>query len=127
ERVVFSGRCSYNDVIVLMKSSKILLMASLYEGFPMVIAEALSCGLPVISTDVGSISDIVANNYNGFVLKRGYTDKEYCSSIGEVLNNFERFSKNSLNSATVFDADFLVSEIFKVFFDNEKKKAVSFL
>ena len=122
ERVIFTGKCSYEEVIRLMKSSKILLLASLYEGFPMVIAEALCCGLPVISTDVGSISDIVVDNYNGFLLEKGYTDKEYCSSIIKVLNNFDRFSNNAINSATIFDANFLVSHTFKVFFDEKKKQ-----
>lgn len=127
DRVKFTGKCSYGEVIKLMKHSKVLLLASLYEGFPMVIAEALCCGLPVISTNVGSIADIVVDNYNGFVLKSGYSDEEYCNSILMVVNNFNRFSKNSINSATVFDADFLVTHIFKVFFESEKKRDNSIL
>jgi glycosyltransferase involved in cell wall biosynthesis len=38
------------------------------EGLPTVIVEAMSCGLPVVSTDVGAIPEMIAEGETGFVV-----------------------------------------------------------
>jgi glycosyltransferase involved in cell wall biosynthesis len=40
----------------------------LSEGIPTAILEAISCGLPVVSSDVGSISEVVLDGSNGYVV-----------------------------------------------------------
>lgn len=47
--------------------SDCLLMTSVVEGMPLVILEALSQKLPIISTKAGGIIDMIANNENGFL------------------------------------------------------------
>lgn len=46
----------------------LFMLASDYEGLPMVILEAMSFGKPVVASDVGGISEIVRNDVNGYVL-----------------------------------------------------------
>lgn len=53
----------------LLRVADVLLVCSepRSEGFPTVISEAMYCGLPVVTTPVGSVSDAVVNGVTGWV------------------------------------------------------------
>ncbi|MBT5558889.1 MAG: glycosyltransferase family 4 protein [Proteobacteria bacterium] len=67
ELVVLTGRLKQpHDVI---RQSKIFVMASRFEGFPMAHAEALMCGVPVIATDCPSgPSEMIETDVNGMLV-----------------------------------------------------------
>ena len=46
----------------------VFVMPSRYEGMPYVLLEAAACGLPIIATDVGGVSAIVAEGQNGLIV-----------------------------------------------------------
>ena len=55
------GPQPHDKVIELLKQMDVYVLPSYTEGFPLGVLEAMSCGLPVIATDVGSISDMIGN------------------------------------------------------------------
>jgi glycosyltransferase involved in cell wall biosynthesis len=58
------------DVESLFLSSSIFAFTSKHEGFGMVLAEAMACGVPCISFDIPSgPSDIIENDIDGFLIK----------------------------------------------------------
>ena len=66
------GRKSQAEVAVEMRRAAFLVMPSeCYEGFPMVLAEAFSQGLPVITTRLGSMAEIVEDNVTGLLFEAG--------------------------------------------------------
>ena len=68
------------------QAADILLHAANAESFPNVIIEALSCGLPVIATNVGGIPEQVTDGYNGFLVQRG-NHEEMAQKISYLLHN----------------------------------------
>jgi glycosyltransferase involved in cell wall biosynthesis len=66
ENVVFAGEVSYNVIQQEYQSSDIYIQLSKTEGMSNSILEAMSCGLPVITTNVGGASEFMENN--GFII-----------------------------------------------------------
>lgn len=85
------------DVSNLMNTSKIFVLPSRWEGLPMVILEAMAHGLPVISTPVGGIPEVVKNRENGILVPKE-DPNSLSKAILEVLNDSELLRKLSKNA-----------------------------
>ncbi len=70
ESVVFAGMRS--DVPDVLRGSDLVVLPSIYgENLPTVLMEAGGCGRPVVASDVGGISDIVADGQTGLLVPPG--------------------------------------------------------
>jgi len=97
DNIIFKDWLDSEEVIKLYKSVDILILPSYAEGFPNVISEALNYRLPIISTNVGGISESVKNNFNGILFEPKNRFQLYRSirRLGESRELREKFSKNS--------------------------------
>lgn len=66
---VFHEPCS--NIFEKYQESDLFILPSIYEGFPNVLCEAMSCGLPIIATDVCDNSRIVRHEENGYLIPSG--------------------------------------------------------
>ena len=55
------------DVMETIKSARIFVMNSKSEGGPRILLEAMAIGMPVISTPVGIVNDVISSNVNGVI------------------------------------------------------------
>ncbi|HEX8170319.1 MAG TPA: glycosyltransferase family 4 protein [Thermoanaerobaculia bacterium] len=55
----------------LYREHHLLVLPSLTEAFPLVLAEAMVSGLPVVATDVGAVADVVDEGVNGIIVPPG--------------------------------------------------------
>lgn len=63
------------DIAIEMSKSSMLVLTSLNETAPMVIAEAMTVGLPVIATNVGGVKHMIDHNKTGYVIDSGSSDQ----------------------------------------------------
>lgn len=64
---------SHDKILELMREHDILVFPSLFEGFGLVITEAMSQGTPVITTDRTAGPDLITHNENGWLIEAGST------------------------------------------------------
>lgn len=82
--VIFTGHVSDADLPYVYNGAALFLYPSLYEGFGLPVLEALSCGAPVITTNVSSLPEIVGDA--GLLLPPSDVD-ELAGAIGRVLSD----------------------------------------
>ena len=68
ENIIKVGPKSHDKVLEILKNMDALILPSYSEGFPLVILEAMACGLPIISTPVGSVPDMIEKE-GGILIK----------------------------------------------------------
>jgi glycosyltransferase involved in cell wall biosynthesis len=69
ERFHFPG--FRNDSASLLKLMDIFVLSSLDEGLPIAMLEAMATGLPIVTTGVGAIPDVIKNDKNGMIMEKG--------------------------------------------------------
>ena len=111
DKIHFLGNLSNTQVIEEDSSKKILIMASTREGLPTAIAEALSVGVPIISTNPGDIGLVLKDNYNGFIFPLNFDDADYIKAIINILSDYERFAKNAKTSSEIFNGETITKNV----------------
>lgn len=83
---MFEGWVSGDKKIELLNKSDAYILPSYKEGLPISILEAMSYGMPIISTPVGGIPEIVSNGENGYLVEPGNKEDIY-KAIISLLND----------------------------------------
>ena len=71
-RIHFLGRC--DDVADLLRATDIVAMTSLHESLPNALIEAGAAGVPSVSTDCGSVSEVIIDGQTGFIEQKNDDD-----------------------------------------------------
>lgn len=103
--IKFTGLLEGQKLAETMSAADALVIFSNYENMPVVINESLSLGIPVFSTDVGGISEIITKD-NGRLVPKGDEDAMY-----RVLKSF-------LDKEIIFDNNMLEKKYKNAFSPN---------
>jgi len=93
-------------------NSSIYLMSSRWEGLPLVVVEALGCGLPVVAFDLPANKEMITNNYNGILVKK-YDVDSFCNSMLKIANEkdlLERLSNNCKKSVQKYSVSNIINK-----------------
>ena len=116
DKVKITGMVSKEDVLRYMLDSDIYVMTSLTECFPMVLLEASSVGLPLVSFDVpvGPCA-IIENGKNGYLIDDKKID-EMADKVVEMLTDREKLSEMGKNAKKMAES-YLPENVMPLWFD----------
>jgi glycosyltransferase involved in cell wall biosynthesis len=101
--IKFIGYVTNDKLSQYYQQADAFIIPSLGEGFGLVILEALSTGLPVLTSDSTGGNDAIVNGYNGYVFKAG-DDKDMIDKIDTLIHNVSSLETMSENArATVLN------------------------
>lgn len=100
-----AGNVSNQEVIQFYRNNNVNLFinVSASEGIPVTMMEAACFSVPILSSNIGGISEIVLDGYNGRLLNRNFTLKDLIDSIEELISlDNEEYFKLCENSKVIF-------------------------
>ena len=118
--ITFLGHQNKNLILKEMKLAKFLIFPTeCYEGFPITILESFASALPVLASNIGAVSEIIKDKYNGILFKSGNIE-DIRKKINWTLSNTNECKKIAQNALKEFETKYssetnynLLIEIYK--------------
>ncbi len=99
--VRYGGLLNSEEVLKCLSESNVLLLLTSYrEGQPGIIIEAMSVGVPCISTNVGGIPELVENGHNGILIEPGDLNALEDAMLLISQDSYEAMRKNAFEIFT---------------------------
>jgi glycosyltransferase involved in cell wall biosynthesis len=120
-RVHIIGGVPNKEVHKLYSIADIFVNCTLEEGFPRVLIEAMACGIPVVSTDAGGISDVLGSNQKNFMVDKNDRDL-FASKLIELSNDEAKrdlLKFENINSVTKYSTENVASMYINKIFNCE--------
>ncbi len=87
DRVTFQGAVSQDDIRRHLDAADAMVLSSFNEGVPVVLMEAMACGLPVIATRVGGMHELVEDGVSGLLV--------HASSVGSLAEAIRTLAQDA--------------------------------
>ncbi|MEE9450417.1 MAG: N-acetyl-alpha-D-glucosaminyl L-malate synthase BshA, partial [Ignavibacteriaceae bacterium] len=99
DKVKFLGK--QDGLVEILTSSDIFLIPSQSESFGLAALEAMACGLPVVSSSVGGLPELIRHNETGFIAEIGDIDRMAKYTLELLMNErkYKMFSDNARSRA----------------------------
>ena len=88
EKVTFHGRVDDDELARIYAAADIYLIPTMrYEGLPLALLEAMSHGIPTISSEIGGNADVITHDFDGLFIKPG--------DMGELVSSIRKLGDDS--------------------------------
>ncbi|MEK7078162.1 MAG: glycosyltransferase family 4 protein [Patescibacteria group bacterium] len=115
-RVELTGAVPREKVLEYLEQTSIFVLNTSFESFSFQIVEAMGLGLPVVTTNIGNISEIITNGFDGILLAPN-NKEEFVDAIKKINeNNFlrEKLSQNALVRSRDFSIERTISNLLEI-------------
>ena len=99
ENIRFTGILEGQDYVGELSSGDFLVHSSNYETQGVVLLEAFACGMPVVSTNVGGIPEIV--NENNGILVPPHDPTKLADAMQTMLQTYQNYDANTLRDSVI--------------------------
>lgn len=111
--ITLLGKLDHDNVIQQMKGARFLVMSSnCYENFPLTIAEAYACGLPVVASRLGAMAELVHDGETGLLFNPGDPADLACK-VRELWNSPEKLAEMSRNARAEYETKYTAEKNYE--------------
>lgn len=124
DKVIFTGYVPYEDLPYFYNSCSVFVYPSLYEGFGLPPLEAMSCRVPVITSNVSSIPEVVGD---AALLINPFDTEELKNALEKVLENpsiSEDLSTRGYERSKLFNWEKTADSTLKIYEETYKKNSL---
>jgi len=117
EKVEFLGIQS--NVYSFLNESDMFILTSKYEGIPLTLVEAMGTGLPVISTKVGGVPDMIEDGVSGLLVD--VDENSIVKALENVYDNKdlrEKIGLGALKASVDFSSDIMAKKYLSIYVNN---------
>lgn len=116
--VEFAGWVNNDRISSLCNQSDALVVPSVFdrkgetEGMPVVILEAMACGIPVVASSISGITDVVKDNHNGLLFKPGDSKELAQMMLLIYRSGIEAYRQNCIATARIYSIERLAKNYY---------------
>jgi len=124
DKVIFAGSVPYDQLHEKYQQADVFILSSLAEGMPLVVLEAMACGLPILATKVQGVDELVWVGVNGFLFKPA-DHQTLSQQITELISNDgirQQMGKESLKIVQRYSWSNITEEYVNLYKGSEMKK-----
>ncbi len=92
KKVIFAGKCPHDTVFEILSITDLFVLSSLWEGFGLVLGEAMSMGNPVVCTKTVGSQVVVRHKETGLIVPP-QNPQAFAEAVINLLNNPDRMKK----------------------------------
>lgn len=118
--VRYRGELSFEDVAPTLSRYDVLLLPSYKEGYPGIVIEAYSLGIPVITTRLESIMEICADGVQGRLVEPRNSAQLLEAIQWFDQENYDRLSKEAFRSFENFDSTVITNDYLNIISGNAR-------
>ena len=116
DKIKLLGYQNQNEIEKYYTDSTVFVMASISEGLPMVLLEAMNHGIPCIAYQINGTEDIIVDDYNGYLISKR-DKKEFINKLNSLLENeqkCEQLGHNALTTAQEYSPNVVIKKWYKI-------------
>jgi glycosyltransferase involved in cell wall biosynthesis len=100
------GKKNHDKTLGYMANALFLVMPSeWYEGFPMTIAEAFACGVPVVASRLGAMAEIIEDGRTGLLFEAGNAE-DLANKVQWLVEHPEKAEEMGRNARAEYEANY---------------------
>ena len=115
DKIIITGKIQRDTINLWLNAADLYIYTSHANGFPISLVEAASCGLPIVTTDVTGVHDLVIDNVTGYLVKER-TPKAIAECILLANGKKKEFSKNIYEISKNFTPEVIIDKLKKYLF-----------
>ncbi|BBG24883.1 glycosyltransferase family 4 protein [Sulfuracidifex tepidarius] len=111
--ISYLGEVSRDMIFSTMKSGKVFIYPTYIDSFGIVVAEALACGVPVVTYDIPAMTHYYGKCDAVRIVKTGNVEEMTRETLN-ILSNYEKYSKIALECSEMFSWEYTVSSFIGI-------------